>query len=333
MSSPSWSCLMSCITSLCALSCWYPSRAANLSHSALPAGLRRRRCENCVIRTGLVRRILVDDDAFPDGRGELWVTSLAILACCRSAPAATPALNSLNSVSCLKSPVVLIHHLGVQRLVHNFLIRTLLLLLILHFFGIANVLSMHLFNLLSAHTQYLLDVAVPPKTPSLPESCSLILQFFLFDVNLGSTSTWCSLVFDVVLLTSWSPKFLRGFASVSVCDTACSCSMPALHFAVVREIELLSPTSHSCRLREWLVVPVVIVHIHLLSGRKLSVLVFQCILGEGTYRVGYRVELTLRRAMWWSSICWWYRFAGIGQSGLFNRCWNISCWMKLAKRR
>ena len=32
------------------------------------------------------------------------------------------------------------------------------------------------------------SAAVPPKTPSLSYSCSLILQFFLFDLNLGSTS-------------------------------------------------------------------------------------------------------------------------------------------------
>ena len=43
--------------------------------------------------------------------------------------------------------------------------------------------------------QCLLD-AVLPKTPSLSESRSLILQFCLFDVNLGSTSIWCSLVFS-----------------------------------------------------------------------------------------------------------------------------------------
>ena len=102
MSSPSWSCLMSCTTSLCTLSCSYPSRAANSSHSSLLARLQRRRCEHCVIRTGQVRLALFDDDAFPDGRGELWVTSLAILACCRSVPAATAVLNSWNSVSCLK---------------------------------------------------------------------------------------------------------------------------------------------------------------------------------------------------------------------------------------
>ena len=154
MSSPSWNCLMSCINSLCTLSCWYPSRAANSSHSSLPAGLQRRRCENCLGRTGLVRLVLVDDDAFPDGRGELWVTSLATVACCRSAPAATAVLNSWKSVSCLKSPAVLVHHLGVQRLVHTFLIRTLLLLLILQFFGIADVLSMHLFNLPCSHTHF-----------------------------------------------------------------------------------------------------------------------------------------------------------------------------------
>ena len=91
---------MSCITSLCTLSCGHPSRAVNSSHSSLPVGLQRRRCENCVVRTGLVRLVLVDDDAFPNSRGDLWVTSLAILACCRSASAATAVLNSWNSVSC-----------------------------------------------------------------------------------------------------------------------------------------------------------------------------------------------------------------------------------------
>ena len=82
---------------------WYSSRAANLSHSSLPAGFRWSHCENCVVRIELVRLVLVDDDTFPDDRGELWVASLAILACCRSAPAATAVLNSWNSVSCLKS--------------------------------------------------------------------------------------------------------------------------------------------------------------------------------------------------------------------------------------
>ena len=59
----------------CGPSLWYSSRAANLSHSSLSAGLQRRHCENCVIRTGLVRLVLVDDDAFPDGRGELRPSS------------------------------------------------------------------------------------------------------------------------------------------------------------------------------------------------------------------------------------------------------------------
>ena len=56
--------------------------------------------------------------------------------------------------------------------------------------------------------------------------------------------------------------------------------MSALHFAVFREIELLSPTSHSCGLREWLVVPMVIVLTRLLSVRKLPVHVFDVFLGE-----------------------------------------------------
>ena len=58
---------------------------------------------------------------------------------------------------------------------------------------------------------------------------------------------------------------LARFLLFSICDTACPCSISALHFAVFREIELLSHTSHSCRLPEWLVVPVVIVLTHLLS--------------------------------------------------------------------
>ena len=57
-------------------------------------------------------------------------------------------------MSCLKSLVVLVHHLGVQRLVRTFLILTLLLLLTLKFFGIVEVLSMHLFNLPRAHTHF-----------------------------------------------------------------------------------------------------------------------------------------------------------------------------------
>ena len=86
----------------CGLGLWYSSRAADSSHSSFPAGFQRRHCENCVIRIELVRIALVGGDAFPDGRGELWVTSLATLARCGSTPAATAVLNSWNSVSCLK---------------------------------------------------------------------------------------------------------------------------------------------------------------------------------------------------------------------------------------
>ena len=82
---------------------------------------------------------------------------------------------------------------------------------------------------------------------------------------------------EVCVVFVWCLQFLLLFASVSVCDTACPCSMPAVHFAV-REIELLFPTSHSCQLREWLVVPVVIVLTHLVSRRKLPVLVFSVFL-------------------------------------------------------
>ena len=41
----------------------------------------------------LSKLVLVDDDVFPDGRGELWVTSFDLLQ--------TAVLNSWNSVSCL----------------------------------------------------------------------------------------------------------------------------------------------------------------------------------------------------------------------------------------
>ena len=58
-----------------------------------------------------------------------------------------------------ESFVFLVLHLGFQRLVHTFLILTLLLILTLRFFGIADVLSMHLFNLLSAHTHFSLVLA------------------------------------------------------------------------------------------------------------------------------------------------------------------------------
>ena len=129
---------------------WYSSRAVNLSHSSLAAGLQRRQCDNCVIRTGLVDSYSLMMTLFL----MVVASSLAILACCRSAPAATTVLNAWNSVSCLKSPVVLVHHLGILRLVHTLLIRTLLLLMILQFFGIADVLSMHLFNLHFAHTHF-----------------------------------------------------------------------------------------------------------------------------------------------------------------------------------
>ena len=57
-------------------------------------------------------------------------------------------------VSCF---VVLVHHLGVQRVVHTFLM----------------------------HFSVVSDAACPPRTPSLSESFSLILQ--LFNLNLGST--------------------------------------------------------------------------------------------------------------------------------------------------
>ena len=112
----------------CGPGLWYSSRAANLSHSSLAAGFRGSHCEKCVVRIELVRLELVGDHSFPDGHGAFWVTSLAILACCRSAPAATAVLNSWTSVSCLKISLFPVHHLGVQRLVHTFLILTLLLL-------------------------------------------------------------------------------------------------------------------------------------------------------------------------------------------------------------
>ena len=84
---------------------------------------------NVSIGLELVRTALVDDDAFPDGRGELWVSSLTILACCGSTPAATAVLNSWKLSVVFENLVVPVHHLGVQRLVYTLLILTLLLLL------------------------------------------------------------------------------------------------------------------------------------------------------------------------------------------------------------
>ena len=111
-------------------------------------------------------------------------------ACCGSTPAATAVLNSWKLSVVSENLVALVHHLGVQRLVYTLLILTLLLLFTVQFFGIADVLSRHLFNVPCAYAfqrSDFLDDAVPPRTPSLSESCSLILQFFLFDLNLGST--------------------------------------------------------------------------------------------------------------------------------------------------
>ena len=186
---------VSCITSLCMFpanlpecgpSPWYPSRAANLSHSSLPAGLRRR-CENyrsCSLMMTLFLMVVVNS----------WVTSLAILACCscRSAPAAAAVLNSWNSVSCLKSLVVLVHHLGVQRQVQYFSDTDFASAFdssILRNCGCPFHASLQLALPAHAHQRSALLDAALPKAPSLSESCSLILQFFLFDVNLSSTST------------------------------------------------------------------------------------------------------------------------------------------------
>ena len=63
----------------------------------------------------------------------------------------------------------------------------------------------------------LLDVAVPPGTPSLSESCSLIVQFFLFDLNLGSTpSTFIAstLIFCLKPLAIGHQLFLRSLESL-----------------------------------------------------------------------------------------------------------------------
>ena len=174
----------------CGPGLWYSSRAADSSQSSCPAGFQRRHCENCVIRIELVRTALVDDDAFPDGRCEPWVTSLTTLACCGSTSAATAVLNSWKRSVVFENLVVLVHHLGVQRLVYTLLILILLLLLTAQFFRIADVLSTHLFNAPCAYAFQrgdFLDAAVPPRIPSLSESCSLILRFFLFALNIGST--------------------------------------------------------------------------------------------------------------------------------------------------
>ena len=87
------------------------------------------------------------------------ITSLATHACCRSAPCCNSCPGFVELSVVFESLGVIVHHLGVQGLVYTFLKLTLLLLLTLQFFGIADVLSMHLFNLLSAHTH--LDKTLP----------------------------------------------------------------------------------------------------------------------------------------------------------------------------
>ena len=91
-------------------------------------------------------------------------------------------------MSCLKILLFSSIILACNVSVYTLLILTLLLLLTVQFFGIADVLSTHLFNVPCAYAfqrSDFLDAAVPPRTPSLSEYCSLIVQFFLFD--LGST--------------------------------------------------------------------------------------------------------------------------------------------------
>ena len=70
-----------------------------------------------------------------------------------------------------ESFVVFVLHLGFQRLVHTFLILTLLLLLTLHFFGIADVLSDASLQLAFLRTRTsalcLLDAALLPRTSSI----------------------------------------------------------------------------------------------------------------------------------------------------------------------
>ena len=73
---------------------------------------------------------------------------LQICPCCNSCPEFV----ELSVV--FESLVVLVHHLGVQRLIHTFLTLLLLLLLTLQVFGLVDVLSMHLFYLLPAHTHF-----------------------------------------------------------------------------------------------------------------------------------------------------------------------------------
>ena len=88
---------MSCITSLCTLSCWH--RLELQIRHILPFLLGSVEVIVRIMSFGfdLVKLVIVDDDAFSEGRGELWVTSMAILACCRSTPAATGVLNSWKS--------------------------------------------------------------------------------------------------------------------------------------------------------------------------------------------------------------------------------------------
>ena len=108
-------------------------------------------------------------------------------------------------MSCLKILVVLVHHLGVQRQVHTFLILTLLLFLTVQFFGIADVLSMHLFNVPRAYAFQRSDCLMLLFLQELLRFPCLVLlfcSFFLFGLNLSSTpQPLASLVFDTHLLS------------------------------------------------------------------------------------------------------------------------------------
>ena len=148
MSSPSWSCLMSCITPCIRYPAGTRLENVDSSHSSLPAGFRWSHCENCVVRIDLVRLVLVDDDAFflmimLSFGSPPWSSSHVA-----DLPLLHTVLNSWNSVFRLK--LLLFSSFILAFSVWSILFWYWLCFgfWVLRFFGIAGFLSMHLFNLL-----------------------------------------------------------------------------------------------------------------------------------------------------------------------------------------
>ena len=149
MSNSSWSFLLSCITSLCTSSCWYPSELR--IRPILPFLLDSF---EVIVRIGSFALILSDSYS-------VMLTLFLMV------------VVSSGSSVVFEGFVVLVLHVGVQRLVHTFMILTLLLLLTLQFFG--HVFSMHPFGLLSANAHF---SVVPARCWSSKDLFIVRLWFF-----------------------------------------------------------------------------------------------------------------------------------------------------------